>query len=588
MVTEIRRRAFNENTALASCEIISYLEMGSAEESSNGWMLLNTLNLLSSAGPTVVQSMVAAALPSTLVKCLYLFFDLPELGTDVAAGTEITPQESRNLLQKVFVQLMSRLCTSPCAADELARRDDLSLLFSAMTSSCPAHNVSWRKSASEVLMGLSRSGLSQNTINYIHNNGCVSLCVDNMRAADDLPPLETVEMFVSLFCFLKDSADVSQVLLADLRSSQGYIFLGEFLLKLEQDSAPESTDAARNLVLLLASLAMCGHTELQPSQAAAGTPFKLSGFSVPQPSGLAMDQKTQPAGAGAAAGTGAAAGAGAAAAAATHAAAAAAAAAQPDYLRVATAPRSHVAPPRFFEEDPVIWLVQLDLFFSQAAVDDELSRFRIAATLLPGHLLRDFTDILRNPPQDRPYTILSDAIRQRFGKSVEQRTSVRNVHAFQVLQTVFLRATSSSLCCVILDTISSVYHADRANYFILESQHTISQFAEKIHQKPKEAQDKFFQLLELVVFQLNYVPVKELISCSILLKQHCSVDCSLRCMESLLSILRFSPLFKDVYREVGILEVLVQCLARYADILKSRRQTEEDGDGEEDGKNVDW
>ena len=64
---------------------------------------------------------------------------------------------------------MSRLCTSPCAADELARRDDLSLLFSAMTSPCPAHNVSWRKAASKVLMGLSRSGLSQNTITYIHS-----------------------------------------------------------------------------------------------------------------------------------------------------------------------------------------------------------------------------------------------------------------------------------------------------------------------------------------------------------------------------------------------------------------------------------
>ncbi|KAF0310722.1 hypothetical protein FJT64_001918 [Amphibalanus amphitrite] len=126
----------------------------------------------------------------------------------------------------------------------------------------------------------------------------------------------------------------------------------------------------------------------------------------------AMDQKTQPAGAGAAA-----AAASDAAAAASSAAAAAAAVAQPDYLRMTTAPRSHVAPPRFFEEDPVIWLIQLDLFFSQAAVDDELSRFRIAATLLPGHLLRDFTDILRNPPLDRPYTILSDAIRQRFGKS---------------------------------------------------------------------------------------------------------------------------------------------------------------------------
>ena len=73
---------------------------------------------------------------------------------------------------------------------------------------------------------------------------------------------------------------------------------------------------------------------------------------------------------------------------------------------------------------------------------------------------------------------------------------MRNVHAFQVLQTVFLRATSGALCCVILDTISSVYHADRANYFILESQHTISQFAEKIHLKPKEAQVRVVRMGE--------------------------------------------------------------------------------------------
>ena len=86
-----------------------------------------------------------------------------------------------------------------------------------------------------------------------------------------------------------------------------------------------------------------------------------------------------------------------------------------------TAPRSHVSPPRFFEEDPVIWLVQLNLFFRQVGVEDQLSRFRIAATLLPGHLLRDFTDILRNPPAEDPYTALTDAIQQRFGKSVEQR-----------------------------------------------------------------------------------------------------------------------------------------------------------------------
>lgn len=85
------------------------------------------------------------------------------------------------------------------------------------------------------------------------------------------------------------------------------------------------------------------------------------------------------------------------------------------------AARTPISPPRFFEEDPVIWLVQLDLYFCQIGDEDQTSRFRIAATLLPGHLLRDFADILRNPPDDEPYTVLSQAIQQRFGKSVEQR-----------------------------------------------------------------------------------------------------------------------------------------------------------------------
>ena len=44
------------------------------------------------------------------------------------------------------------------------------------------------------------------------------------------------------------------------------------------------------------------------------------------------------------------------------------------------------------------------------------------------------------------------------------------------------------LCSTILDVISSIYHQDNANYFILESQCTLSQFAEKIHLKHEEIQ----------------------------------------------------------------------------------------------------
>lgn len=53
--------------------------------------------------------MTNAAVPSTLVKCLYLFFDLPEIPeaeADVQDNTrKFTPRERRILLQKTFVQV---------------------------------------------------------------------------------------------------------------------------------------------------------------------------------------------------------------------------------------------------------------------------------------------------------------------------------------------------------------------------------------------------------------------------------------------------------------------------------------------------
>lgn len=150
-----------------------------------------------------------------------------------------------------------RLCSHPYPAEELARKDDLTLLFSAITSWCPQYNIMWRKSAAEVLMTLSRHGLTQNVVAYIHSKlntllliglwsnyylllnesiylidkGCIALCIDNMQRVPELAPLEVVEMFVTVFCFLKDSSEVSQTLLDDFRACQGYIFLSEFLLK---------------------------------------------------------------------------------------------------------------------------------------------------------------------------------------------------------------------------------------------------------------------------------------------------------------------------------------------------------------------
>ncbi|PNI83103.1 WDFY3 isoform 3 [Pan troglodytes] len=445
MVTEIRRRASNKSTEAASRAIVQFLEINQSEEASRGWMLLTTINLLASSGQKTVDCMTTMSVPSTLVKCLYLFFDLPHVPEAVGgAQNELPLAERRGLLQKVFVQILVKLCSFVSPAEELAQKDDLQLLFSAITSWCPPYNLPWRKSAGEVLMTISRHGLSVNVVKYIHEKECLSTCVQNMQQSDDLSPLEIVEMFAGLSCFLKDSSDVSQTLLDDFRIWQGYNFLCDLLLRLEQAKEAESKDALKDLVNLITSLTTYGVSELKPAGITTGAPFLLPGFAVPQPAGK-------------------------------------------------------------------------------------------------GH-------------------------------------SVRNVQAFAVLQNAFLKAKTSFLAQIILDAITNIYMADNANYFILESQHTLSQFAEKISKLP-EVQNKYFEMLEFVVFSLNYIPCKELISVSILLKSSSSYHCSIIAMKTLLKFTRHDYIFKDVFREVGLLEVMVNLLHKYAALLKDPTQAlNEQGD----------
>uniref|UniRef100_A0A1A8MNN4 WD repeat and FYVE domain containing 3 n=1 Tax=Nothobranchius pienaari TaxID=704102 RepID=A0A1A8MNN4_9TELE len=454
MVTEIRRRASNKSTEAASRAIVQFLEVNQSEEASRGWMLLTTINLLASSGQKTVDCMTTMSVPSTLVKCLYLFFDLPNMAEAPAGPTPPPPQpppnqektpgqgqpqpelplaDRRALLQNVFIQILVKLCTFVSPAEELAQKDDLQLLFSAITSWCPPHNLPWRRSAGEVLTTISRHGLSVNVVKYIHEKECLATCVQNMQQSEELSSLEVVEMFAGLSCFLKDSSDVSQTLLDDFRMCQGYAFLCDLMLRLEQAKEDDSKDALKDLVNLVTCLCTYGVTELKPAGLTTGAPFLLPGFVLPQPSGK-------------------------------------------------------------------------------------------------GH-------------------------------------TVRNIQAFSVLQNAFLRAKTSRLACMLLDAVGNIYAAEPANYFILESQHTLSQFAERVP-KLAQAQAKYFELLEFVVFSLNYVPCKELFSVSVLLKSSTSLCCSITAVRTLLKLARHDAVFSDVLREVGLLEVLVNLLHKYAALLK--------------------
>lgn len=107
LVYEVRLRADKEpNTSAASQAIIEYLEMNDEMNSLSGWSLLRSLKLLSTGPQSLMDKYAQASLPSTFVKCLYLFFDLPDISISHANHYEaISPTEKRILLQQLFFQV---------------------------------------------------------------------------------------------------------------------------------------------------------------------------------------------------------------------------------------------------------------------------------------------------------------------------------------------------------------------------------------------------------------------------------------------------------------------------------------------------
>lgn len=106
LVYEVRLRADKEpNTSAASQAIIEYLEMNDEMNSLSGWSLLRSLKLLSTGPQSLLDKYAQASLPSTFVKCLYLFFDLPEISSNQFHHDAISPKEKRILLQQIFFQV---------------------------------------------------------------------------------------------------------------------------------------------------------------------------------------------------------------------------------------------------------------------------------------------------------------------------------------------------------------------------------------------------------------------------------------------------------------------------------------------------
>ena len=173
LVNEIQRRAANKTKPRSVVEILQFLIYKPNDKENHGWNLLSALNILSLGEIAITECMVAAALPSTLIKTLRLFF---------ALKGRLFKEEVLSELKSMMIPTLTKLCQHPITIKELIRTDDLATLFDALTCSCDPLHVIWRAGISEILTAVTRHCLTREVIEYIEGNYLPKILQDNVES----------------------------------------------------------------------------------------------------------------------------------------------------------------------------------------------------------------------------------------------------------------------------------------------------------------------------------------------------------------------------------------------------------------------
>ncbi|CAJ0639828.1 8424_t:CDS:10 [Entrophospora sp. SA101] len=122
----------------------------------------------------------------------------------------------------------------------------------------------------------------------------------------------------------------------------------------------------------------------------------------------------------------------------------------------------------------------------------------------------------------------------------------------------------------IVVAIAEIFKSNSLNYFLTESLNTLPTLIEKLDNFSPKVQRSILDLLVFVMVDLNYVPFRELVVLSLhfqgqSLKHTTAIAC-----ETVISLLQFASKFKDVFREIGLLNMLCSLLQELATTLQDQ------------------
>ncbi|KAG0255863.1 hypothetical protein DFQ27_006020 [Actinomortierella ambigua] len=117
-------------------------------------------------------------------------------------------------------------------------------------------------------------------------------------------------------------------------------------------------------------------------------------------------------------------------------------------------------------------------------------------------------------------------------------------------------------------TLLSIIRDHHMNYFLLEKLGVLSYVIERLDAYHEDLQLSIMELFSFVVKDLNYVPFRDLVVLSIHLHGKSSERTTKLVCNTLNNLLQEVPGFKDVLREVGIIDILCNILEDLSVVLK--------------------
>ncbi|KAM4636528.1 WD repeat- and FYVE domain-containing protein 4 [Discoglossus pictus] len=156
-----------------------------------------------------------------------------------------------------------------------------------------------------------------------------------------------------------------------------------------------------------------------------------------------------------------------------------------------------------------------------------------------------------------------------LGQTTGSGRTVKNLQAFQVLMSTFQTSMDPCLCGKVLSAMQSIWALEHCNFFLLEwSLQPMSQFIEILPLKPPPVHLQFFQLIRIVVSDLSFIPHQTLQKIQEIIKLNHNPSCTLGALRLLQSIIPINSLFSDLFRDSGLLGMLLTQLRNLAKILR--------------------